>query len=206
MKDLVTIIVLERQTLLRGLTISFLLVLPFTFLPVIVENGLILHVLAQRIPESILYSFGFAVLAVMSSLLHNYNGLLNRKKIFDRPAFKELDFYGRLSGLGSVYSELETFLLGRVDTYYFRLNLINPHLEQFEVEIIPLIDLKHDEGSKEALIKNHGFSKGIALSLQLKISLVELEDKNIMMDKLKYIEKLLIRLGVKPLEVNKNDL
>ena len=161
MKDLLAIIITERQTLFRGLTISFLLILPFTFLPTIISSGWTIQPIIERIPDSTLYSFGFSFIVVVASVFQNYNNLVDRKKLFDRPAFKKLDFYGRLDGVGSIVSELETFLLGKVDNYYFRLNIIDPDLKKFKVEIIPLIDFTENEELKEKLKKEYNFREDL---------------------------------------------
>src|SRR5688572_7200960 len=126
MKDLLAIIISERRTLLRGMMLSFTLVFPFTFLPTIFSNGFSLQHIIQRVPESTLYTFVFSLFIVGTSVIYNFNNLVHRKRIFDLPAFKTLDFYGRLDGIGSLVSELETFLLGKVDKYYYRLNIIDP--------------------------------------------------------------------------------
>ena len=68
MKDLLNIIITERQTLIRGLLISFLLVFPFTFLPTIFSSGWTFHPIIKRIPSSVLYAFGFSFIVVVASV------------------------------------------------------------------------------------------------------------------------------------------
>jgi hypothetical protein len=118
MRDLLTIIVAERTTLIKGLTISFLLIFPFTFIPAIIRNGFSISTILGRLNESILYAFGFALIVVLAAILKNYNGLVDRKWYFDKPAFRELDFYGRIGGIESVVYDLETFLLGKIDVFF----------------------------------------------------------------------------------------
>lgn len=206
MKDLLNIIITERQTLLRGMTISFLLVFPFTFLPTLVSHGWTIQPIVQRIPDSTLYAFGFSFLVVIVSVIHNYNNLVDRKRIFDRPAFKKLDFYGRLDGLGSIVSELETFLLGRIDKYYYRLNIIDPDLKKFEVEIIPLIDFTDNEELKEKLKNEHNFREDLLVGQLLSLTEQDLENENLLWDRLLKLDKILTELGAVKIDINENDL
>jgi hypothetical protein len=206
MKDLLAIIITERQTLFRGLTISFLLILPFTFLPTIISNGWTIQPIIERIPDSTLYSFGFSFIVVVASVFQNYNNLVDRKKLFDRPAFKKLDFYGRLDGLGSIVSELETFLLGKVDNYYFRLNIIDPDLKKFKVEIIPLIDFTENEELKEKLKKEYNFREDLLVGQIINLTENDLENENLLWDKLLYLDKILMELGAIKLDVDEDEL
>ena len=206
MKDLLAIIITERQTLFRGLTISFLLILPFTFLQTIISNGWTIQPIIERIPDSTLYSFGFSFIVVVASVFQNYNNLVDRKKLFDRPAFKKLDFYGRLDGLGSIVSELETFLLGKVDNYYFRLNIIDPDLKKFKVEIIPLIDFTENEELKEKLKKEYNFREDLLVGQIINLTENDLENENLLWDKLLYLDKILMELGAIKLDVDEDEL
>ena len=206
MRDLLIIIIAERQALLRGLTISFLLVFPFTFLPTIISNGWTLQPIIQRIPDSTFYAFGFSFIVVLASLLHNYNNLVDRKRVFDKPAFKRLDFYGRLDGLGSTVSELETFLLGKVDKYYYRLNIIDPDLKKFKVEIIPLIDFTDKDELKEILKKEYNFREDLLVGQLLNVTDQDLEDENLLRDKLLNLDSILTELGAVSLDISEYDL
>ncbi len=206
MRDLLIIIIAERQTLLRGLIISFLLVFPFTFLPIIISKGWTLQPIIQRIPDSTLYTFSFSLIVVVASLLHNYNNLVHRKRIFDKPAFKKLDFYGRIDGLGSVVSELETFILGKIDKYYYRLNIIDPDLKKFKVEIIPLIDFSDNEELKEMLKKEHNFKEDLFVGQIISLTEQDLENENLLWDRLLNLDKILTEFGAVELNINENDL
>jgi hypothetical protein len=206
MKDLLAIIITERQTLFRGLTISFLLILPFTFLPTIISSGWTIQPIIERIPDSTLYSFGFSFIVVVASVFQNYNNLVDRKKLFDRPAFKKLDFYGRLDGVGSIVSELETFLLGKVDNYYFRLNIIDPDLKKFKVEIIPLIDFTENEELKEKLKKEYNFREDLLVGQIINLTENDLENENLLWDKLLYLDKILMELGAIKFDVDEHEL
>jgi hypothetical protein len=111
------------------------------------------------VPDSALYTFGFCLIALLVAIIHNFSNLVQRKNLFDRPAFKALDFYGRIDGPGSIIRELETFLLGEVDGYYYRLNLIDVDKEKNKLEIVPLIDLSEDPKMQKLLKKELGFEQ-----------------------------------------------
>jgi hypothetical protein len=206
MKDLLTLLFTEKKTLLRGLAVSFILILPFTFLPTIFNNGWTLQPIIQRIPDSVLYTFGFSLLVIVAAFIQNHNNLIDRKRIFDQPAFKKLDFHGRIDGMGSIVSEIETFLLGKVDKYYYRLNIIDPDLKKFKVEIIPLIDYDDNITLKEILIKQHNFSEGLFLGQLLCLTERDLENENLLRDRLISLDKILTDLGAKEIEITENDL
>ncbi|NJK93866.1 MAG: hypothetical protein HC905_02095 [Bacteroidales bacterium] len=88
---------------------------------------------------------------VIVAVIHNYNGLVDRKRYFDKPAFKELEFYGRIDGTGSVVHEFETFLLGKIDNFFFRLNVTDIDKRKPILEIVPLIDITDKENEVEEL-------------------------------------------------------
>lgn len=90
MRDLVTIIIAERKTLLKGLIISFLLTFPFTFLPALIRSGFSISTILGRLNDSILYSLGFSLIVVIAAIIHNYKGLVDRRWYFDKPAFKKI--------------------------------------------------------------------------------------------------------------------
>lgn len=209
MRDVITIIIVERQILLRGLLLSFFLVFPFTFLPTIISKGWTLNPIIQRIQDSIVYAFGFSLIVVVVSVLHNYNKLVDRKRIFDKPTFKKLDFYGGVDGLGSIVNELETFLFGKINKYYYRLAIIDPDVKNFKVEIIPLIDFADNEELKEILKREHNFKEDILVGeLRQLISLTEqeLENENLFRDRLINLDKLLTELGAVELKINEDEL
>ena len=206
MRELISIVIAERQTLLRGLAISFLLVFPFTFLPTVISNGLTLHPIIERIPNSTFYAFGFSFIVVVASVIHNYNNLVDRKRIFDKPAFKKLNFYGRLDGLGSIESELETFLLGKIDKYYYRMNIIDPDLSKFKVEIIPFVNFTNNKELKEKLKKDYNFKEDLAVGQIVSLTKQDLENENLLWDRLVNLDKILTELGAVKLDINENDL
>jgi hypothetical protein len=211
MKDFKAIIVIERHTLLRGLVISFLLVFPFTFIPVFFKSGFAIRPIILRIPDSTLYTFLFALITVIAALLQNYNNLVDRKKLFDRPVFNSLNFYGRIDGAGSIVSELETFLLGKIGSYYFRLNIGNFDNKNTTVLIRPLIDLINNKLIMNRLFNEFDFTvdnsvEGILAKQTLILSNNDLENDNYLKDKLLILSDLFVNLGIKKLYFDDLDL
>ncbi|MDX5443834.1 MAG: hypothetical protein LPJ89_08650 [Hymenobacteraceae bacterium] len=199
MNDLITIVLFEKRTLIRGFFITFLLVFPFTFLPTLFTYGFSAKTILVRFPDSTLYTFCFSLLIVVAAVIQNYNSLVDRKKLFDKPAFKKLDFYGRLDGIGSVVSELETFLLGKVGNYYFRLKIVDPDLKDFKVVVVPLLDLEGDDLLKKKLIKEYGFKEDLVLGIPYKLSESDLDDEEFLLHKLLKLNDLLNEVGAKQL-------
>lgn len=206
MRDILTIFIVERQALLRGLIVSFLLVLPFTFLPTIINNGWVLLPIIERIPNSLFYAVGFSLVVVFVSVFQNYNNLVNRKRIFDKPAFKKLDFYGRVDGTNSITKELETFLLGRIDKYYYRLNIVDPNAKNFKIEIIPLINFSSHEELKERLKKEHNFKGDSIIGQIMLLSEQDLEDRSVLWNRLISLDKTLTEWGAVGLRIDDKDL
>src|SRR5690606_36451701 len=116
-------------------------------------------------------------------------------------ALKKLDFYGRLDGIGSIVSELETFLLGKIDKYYYRLNIIDPDLKKFKIEIIPLIDFTNNEELKEKLTKDYDFREDLFVGQLLNLTEQDLEDENLLRDRLLNLDKILAELGAAELNI-----
>ncbi len=206
MRDLLTIIIAERKSLLKGLTISFMLILPFTFLPTLIKSGISFSAIFGRLIDSILYSFGFALIVVLAAVIHNYDGLVNRKWYFDRPAFKDLDFYGRLDGVGSVVYDLETFLLGKIENYFFRLNLIDIDKDKPTLEIIPLIDLTNKEQEVEKLKTDDKFQTDFFFGKRIKLNEIDLEAPNSIRDILKDLATRLQELKFESLNIYEEQL
>jgi hypothetical protein len=206
MRDLLTIIIAERKSLLKGLTISFLLILPFTFLPTLIKSGVSFSAIIGRLNESILYSFGFALIVVIAAVIHNYNGLVDRKWYFDRPAFKNLDFYGRIDGVGSVVHDLETVLLGKIDNYFFRLNLVDTDKKKPILEIVPLIDLTDKEQGIEKLKSEDKFQTEFFFGKRIKLNEIDLEAPNVIREILKDLAMRLKELNFESLDIDEEQL
>jgi hypothetical protein len=205
MRDLIAIIIGERLTLLKGLIVSFLLVFPFTFLPII-SDGLTWSNIHARFPMSTLYALGFSLAVVVAAVIQNYNDLVDRKYLLDKPAFAKLDFHGRLDGVGSIVNELETFLLGKIGRYYFRLNIINPDKNNFQVEIVPVIDIEEDQELKAKLRQQLGFTDNRFFGVTMNATVADLENENFLLNKLTEIEKTLSDLDARQPGFAENEL
>ena len=206
MRDLLTIIITERKSLLKGLTISFLLILPFTFLPTIIKSGISFSAILGRLNDSIIYSFGFALIVVIAAIIHNYNGLVDRKWYFDRPAFKDLEFYGRIDGVGSVVYDLETVLIGKIETYFYRLNLIETDNKNPILEIVPLIDLTDKEQEIEKLKTDDKFQTDFFFGKRIKLNEIDLEAPNSIREILKDLATRLKNLKFESLDIDEEQL
>lgn len=132
------------------------------------------------LPEFVTFSLllTFALIVVIAAVIHNYNGLVERKWYFDRPAFKDLDFYGRLDGVGSVVYDLETVLLGKIGNYFFRLNLIDTDKKKPILEIVPLIDLTDKEQEIEKLKTDDKFQTDFFFGKRIKLNEIDLDAPN----------------------------
>ena len=206
MNDLIKIVVYERNSLLKGWVISTLLVLPFTFLPTVIKYGLSIEAIRFRLSDSILYSLGFSLIVVVAAVIHNYNNLVDRKRLFDKQTFKELDFYGRLDGVGSIVRELETFLLGKIGNYYFRINLIEPELNTNKIEIVPLIETKSNKELEKKLKDEFGFRNHWFFGKEIKLLDEQINDKSFLKNVLNQLALDLKNMGAKPLEIDEFEL
>lgn len=151
------------------------MIFPFTFLPVIIKSGLSFPVILGRLNDSILHSFGFALIVVIAALIQNYNGLVDRKWYFDQPAFKNLDFYGRVDRIESVVYDLETILVGKIDNYFFRLNLIDTDKKMPILEIVPLIDLTDKKREIKKLKSENKFQTDFFFGKKIRLDEIDLE-------------------------------
>jgi len=206
MNDLIKIVVYERNTLLKGWVISALLVLPFTFLPTVIKYGLSFEAIRIRLSDSITYSLVFSLIVVIAAVIHNYNNLVDRKRLFDKPTFKELDFYGRLDGVGSIVRELETFLLGKIGAYYFRINLIEPELNTNKIEIVPLIDIKTNKDLETKLKDEFGFRHKWFFGKEIRLLDEQINDKGFLKNVLNQLASELKNMDAKPLEFDEFEL
>lgn len=206
MDDFLKILYLEKNTLVKGWFISTLLILPFTFIPTFASYGFTLDAFRFRLPFSIMYALGIALAVVVASLIHNYLRLIDRKKVFDKAAFKALDFHGRIDGVGSIIRELETFLIGKMEHYYFRLNLVCTLNKNNVLEIVPLIKIKSDKGLVYFLKTKHGFKEHYFFSKEVYISDIDLENKDTVKQILLDIESILLSQEAKPLALNEREL
>lgn len=206
MRDLITILIVERKGLLRGFAITFFLCFPFTFLPTLIQNGWNLTTIAQRIPASFLYASGFALLVIISAVSQNYKHLIRRKELFDKPAFQNLNFYGRVDGLNSSIAEMETFLIGRVENYFFTIRIQNYDLKKIVVGIEPHIDLSENEDLQIELEEEYHFENQNSFRISVTFSAEELEKGEILWDELMKWDKIFMDLGIKAIEIDEEEL
>ena len=206
MNDFIRILIFERKTLLKGWVISTLVVFPFTFLPVITQHGFTFDAIRNRFSESVLYSLGFAMVIVIAAVIHNYNHLVDRKRIFDMHTFTALNFLGRIDGSGSLVKELETFLLGKIGEYYFRINIIEPESKTIIVQIVPLIETEENSLLEKQLKLELGFKNNWFFGKEIELSEEQLHNPKFLKGVLFKLEKDLRRLGVQPLDVSESEL
>ncbi|MDX5480703.1 MAG: hypothetical protein LPK07_03385 [Hymenobacteraceae bacterium] len=206
MKDVFTIIITERTSLLRGFFVVFLLVLPFTFIPAIFRYGFSLQVIGQRMQESMLYSALFAAGVIVVSLLNNYEKLQQKKRLYDFPAFTELDFEGAVEGYNSIIKELSTYLIGKVGNYFFRVDIINPDQKNLKVEIAPMIYIGQNHDLLEKLLHELNLKENLYLARVLRLSQEQLFEPDIVRNELIKLSDELNCMGVTPLEVDPHTL
>lgn len=141
MKDIFIIIKHERQTIFKGIFISFLIVLPFTFIPDILKYGFSFETVKNRFYLSTIYSLAFATIVVFVAFHNNIKNLIIRKNIYTKPALDILNFEGSIYGLESIFSELETRLFGKYKNYQYEIRIVNPDENIIKIQIIPSIKL-----------------------------------------------------------------
>lgn len=205
-QEIFFLIRIESRTLARGLTVCFIVILPFTFLPVLFEEAFTAKSFPDRVPASILYSLGFSLLIVLVAVINNFHDLKDKKWYFDQPAFKSLDFYGRLDGLGSITYSLDTFLLGKLDQYFFRLQLANIEEAHLLLEIIPLVDLNEKEGQADILIEDYGFIPAFFFYKKVKLSDIDLQNPDVIRQLLTNLTAVFHGLGLEGFEIDEHEL
>ncbi|MHC2990134.1 hypothetical protein OB13_00440 [Pontibacter sp. HJ8] len=202
MRELVAIVVSERKSLLRGFLVAFMLVFPFTFLPTIFRNGFSWHFLQQRLPQSILYAALFAVAIILFALLNNYEKLLHKKRLYNFPAFTALDFYGGIEGYNSILRELSTYLIGKMGNYYYKVDIINPELQNFKIEVAPMIQICPDSSMFDRLTCELQLKENLYLSRVLSFSEEQLQEEDTLRNELLKLSDELTSLGVTPSKVD----
>ena len=191
---------------MRGFFVVFLLVLPFTFIPAIFRYGFSLQVIGQRMQESMLYSALFAAGVIVVSLLNNYEKLQQKKRLYDFPAFTELDFEGAVEGYNSIIKELSTYLIGKVGNYFFRVDIINPDQKNLKVEIAPMIYIGQNHDLLEKLLHELNLKENLYLARVLRLSQEQLFEPDIVRNELIKLSDELNCMGVTPLEVDPHTL
>lgn len=206
MKELITMVVNERASLLRGFTAIFMLVLPLTFVPTLIRHGFSSYILQQHIPESMLYATLIATAVIVIALLNNYEKLLLKKRLYSFPAFAALEFEGGVEAYNSIIKELSTYLIGKIGNYYYKLDIIHPERQRFQVEVAPMIRIHQNSTLLDRLINELHFKENFYLSRVLAFSEEQLLEEDILKKELLKLSDELSSLGVAPLEINTDQL
>ncbi|WP_101689875.1 hypothetical protein [Dysgonomonas massiliensis] len=177
LKDLIRLALFEKRTLLQGWIVCSLLVFPLTFLPVLVSDGFNILAIIRRIPLSILYSTSFSLIAVIVSIINNFNELSMKRDVFNYPAFTSLNFQGKMDGFGNIVEDIDMFIMGEIEEYRFIIKLENINLRKrtTDVIIIPFLDIYEDKSLVKRLIAEQGFYKDTVLKKKIKASQADLE-------------------------------
>ncbi|MEO1050752.1 MAG: hypothetical protein AAFX87_09000 [Bacteroidota bacterium] len=150
------LLVLEKRTLLKGWIISFLVILPFTFLPAISSDNPFWPSMLNRAPWSVLYAAGFALVICGAALYHNYERQSIKLKLFSKPAFRNLGFKYLQSGKGSLVDDLSFYLFGVHNGFSYTIDMsidLEDHTKQ-EVVITPIIEVETNADVPDA-VKNY---------------------------------------------------
>jgi hypothetical protein len=211
MKDVnsfLTLLRYEKNTLLKGWLVSFLLIFPFSFMPVLVKGDWRMQVFIDALPSTLLFAGLFSLFIVSVAVVKNFVSLKKTKGIFTKPAFKNLGFHDRFLGVGSIVKDLEVVLVGKHKAYFFLVRIIQLEKEKLTVEIIPLIELAETPEKKEKLIKDYQFfhSSYPMLSQFFKYKFSDLDSEDLLLNPLISMEKILRHLAIDPIDINEIDL
>jgi hypothetical protein len=203
MKDFLYLIVYEKRTILRGFLTSFVIILPFSFAPILISKGFDVDAIQNFAPSAIVFTICFSLFVVFVAVMQNYYTLRLRKRIFDKPAFRKLEFYGRFLGLGSIVDDLESVLIGKWDHYFYRLRIVDPEKDKLTVEITPLL-----EDLKSILIKDYLYfeTANNLVSQFLTCNNDELENENLLLERIAEMDSLLHQMKAVAFDVNEIDL
>lgn len=113
----------ERKTLIKGFFLAFFVSLPFTFLPVLFQDGdsELMQRVVERIPESVLYATLFGIAIVAAALYQNYERLKQKIAYYNYPAFKSLDFEFVIVGIHTLTADLDLVLRGYYQDIYYEI-------------------------------------------------------------------------------------
>lgn len=211
MKDVnsfLTLVRYEKNTLLKGWVLSFLLIFPFSFMPVLVKGDWRMQVFIDALPSTLLFAGLFSLFIVSVAVVKNFVSLKKTKGIFTKPAFKNLGFHDRFLGVGSIVKDLEVVLVGKYKTYFFLVRIIQLEKEKLTVEIIPMIELAETPEKQEKLIKEHHFfySSYPMVSQFFKHDVSELDKEDLLVERIISIEQILRDQAIDPIDINEIDL
>ncbi|MBX0332614.1 hypothetical protein K3G39_05130 [Pontibacter sp. HSC-14F20] len=204
MNDLLTIISNEKRSLLRGFLVVFILVLPFTFIPAIFGQRVPLETFSQLIPQKALVAALIAAGIIVLLLLNNYEKLLQKKRLYDFPAFASLQFSGAVEDYNAIVKEISTYLFGKVGNYYFRVNIINPKQQHVQIELSPLIYIGQNQELMDRLMQELHLKENLYLSRVISLPEAQLQQSDAIKDELLKLSDELSEMGVTPMTVDKN--
>ena len=138
------LITIEKKALIKGFFICFVIVFPFTFFPLISEEGNLIELIIDRIPWSLLYTAGFSLAVVLSAIYQNYNRQKDKMDLFKTPAFRSLGFELFTSGHNSVFDEFNVYLNGAFDGHHYAIDVEFDQSEKTpeNLTIEPILGLK----------------------------------------------------------------
>lgn len=203
----------DRERVLKIWVLATVAFSPFPLIKTIAEFGFNFGEFGYRLMYVFNYSIFFSTLFTVTVIILNFVRLRERKRVFDAPAFIALDFEGRIDGLGSMLKELETFLVGKISPYLFRINVIvpenDPEPEGALVEIIPMIAVEEGMEVVDVLKSQHGFGEYVYwsntndifkyLGKRVQLSEVELNDQTSLRAVLREMVNTLVSLEVDPI-------
>ena len=203
MNDLLTIITNEKKSLLRGFLVVFVLVLPFTFIPAFFKQQAPSETFIELIPGKVVIAALVAIGIIILLLLNNYEKLLQKKRLYEFPAFTSLRFNGAVEGYNAIVKEISTYLFGKAGNYFFRVNIISPKQDNVQVELSPLIHVGQDQELLDKLIQELQLKENLYLSRVIILPEEQLQQSDIIKNELLKLSEELSTLGVMPLAVNK---
>ena len=204
---------LDRERVLKIWALATVAFSPFPLIKTIAEFGFNLDEFVYRLIYVFNYSIFFSTLFTLTVIILNFVRLRERKRVFDAPAFMALDFHGRIDGFGSMLKELETFLVGKINPYLFRINVIVPEddhePEGALVEIIPMIAVEDGMEVVDVLKSQHGFGEYVHwsntndifkyLGKRVQLSEADLMDRTSLRTILREMVNMLVNLEIDPI-------
>ena len=206
MNDLFTLITNEKRSLLRGYLVLFVLVLPFTFIPAIIRQGFSFQAFGQQVPEKALVAALIAAGFIVLLLLNNYEKLLQKKRLYDFPAFTSLHFNGAVEGYNAIIKEVSTYLFGKAGDYFFRVNIINPKQQNVQIELSPLIHIGRNQELLDKLMQDLHLKENLYLSRVISLPEEQLHQSDVIKNELLKLSEELSKLGAIPMAVEEHGL
>lgn len=152
----------------------------------------------RGIPYSLLYGLGFSLILMVILVSHCYDNLQKSKKVFFKPVFDKLGFEGYIDHQGSVVKELKTYLFGKLNQYYYRINVIEHVTQKYTVQIIPFVQIKDHKELAMDLQQKYGLSEDWIFNNYMSLSKDDLVNEYFLYNQLLESDRILIKLGVKP--------